>query len=424
MCVGATCHKITNKYNYRFNINKKRAVFVVLLLCFAVLFLMNNFFSKICPQGGFIVHAEQSEDIEQDLEDEANKQLNDLDFSALEEALNNLDYDFNLFNGKTFKQFVSSLVRGEQTLNMSSIFEVVLSSLRSGLSSILAPLSLILVIVLLCTMFNNIRSGKVSGTNEIIYLICFSVICIILATMSQKLIVGVKQGLISLQKQMNAIFPILITLMTTMGGVVSVKAYSPMLAFLSNTISNIFVYVLLPLFMFSLILSFIGNLSENTKLDKLSGFIHSLYKWIIGVVFAIFMSFLSIQGITAGSSDGISIKATKFAIKNYIPFLGGYISDGFELIKAGGMLIKNATGFAGIVLLLATVLTPILTIGLIELGLKLLAGIIEPLGDKRASNLLYSVAKSLRLLVAIVVGVSLMYFLTLFLITCSVSNFI
>ncbi len=423
MRAGNTCHKIANKHNNFTNLIIFRQIFVVFSICFAFFILMNINFANISKNTAFSAVESQTE-VEEDLKDETNKQLDSLDFSSLQSELDKLNFDFNLFSGKSFKSFISSLINGEETLNISSLFTVILSSLKVSLRSLLAPLSLILVIILLCTMFNNIRSGKVSGTGEIIYLVCFSVICIILATISSKLLVNVKNGLLSLQNQMNAVFPILITLMTTMGGVVSVKAYSPMLAFLANTISNIFVYVLLPLFTFSLVLAFIGNLSENTTLDKLSGFVHSLFKWIIGVVFAVFMSFLSIQGITAGSSDGISIKATKFAIKNYVPFLGGYISDGFELIKAGGMLIKNATGFASIVLLLATVLAPILTIGLMELGLKLLAGVVEPLGDKRASNLLYSVAKSLRLLVGIVVGVALMYFLTLFLITCSVSNFI
>ena len=104
--------------------------------------------------------------------------------------------------------------------------------------------------------------------------------------------------------------------------------------------------------------------------------------------------------------------------------LGGYISDGFELIKAGGMLVKNATGFASLIILLATIIVPIVSIGILELGLKLLAGVIEPIGDNRVSGLLYDIAKSLKLLIAIIVGVSLMYFLTIFLITCSVSNFV
>jgi len=120
----------------------------------------------------------------------------------------------------------------------------------------------------------------------------------------------------------------------------------------------------------------------------------------------------------------VSIKAAKYAIKNYVPMLGGYISEGFELIKAGGLLVKNATGVISVVFIILNIFSPIVSIALLELGLKFLAGIVEPVGDKRSSTVLFGVANSLKLLVVIIVGVSLMFFLTIFLVMCSVSNFL
>lgn len=421
MCVSFAHNKTATKYNSFYIMKIIRQIFAFVIVIFALFIFMRNFIFNTS-----IVYAENDDgiDIETQLENETDNLFEDVDFSAIEDSLNDLDYDFNLFNGLGFKEFVYSIIHGEQTISLKGVLDIVLGSLKEGIKNLLAPLTIILMIVLLCTMFNNIKSDKVHKVGDIIYFVCFSIIVIIVASISAKLLNDTKNSLVRMQSQMNAIFPILISLMTIMGGVVSIKAYTPLIAFLSNSISNIFIYVLLPLFSFSLILSFIGNLSDNTRLTKLNGFIGSLFKWIIGVTFTIFISFLSIQGITAGAKDGISIKATKYAIKNYIPLLGGYISDGFELVKASGLLIKNATGFAGIVMLFATIIVPIMSIGLLELGLKLLAGIIEPIGDNKSSNLLYSVAKSLKLLVAIIIGVSLMYFLTIFLITCSVANFV
>ena len=104
--------------------------------------------------------------------------------------------------------------------------------------------------------------------------------------------------------------------------------------------------------------------------------------------------------------------------------LGGYISDGFELVKAGGLLVKNATGVVGIIILLSNIILPVLTIGIVSLCLKLIAGLIEPIDINNSSGLLSSVAKSLRLLVVLIIGVALMFFLMIYLIMCSVSNVI
>ena len=43
----------------------------------------------------------------------------------------------------------------------------------------------------------------------------------------------------------------------------------------------------------------------------------------------------------AGSFDGISIRATKFAIKSYIPIIGGYLSDGLDFIVLSSILRKD-----------------------------------------------------------------------------------
>lgn len=102
-----------------------------------------------------------------------------------------------------------------------------------------------------------------------------------------------------------------------------------------------------------------------------------------------FTAFISVQGITAGSIDGISIRTAKFAIKSYVPILGSYLSDGMGIILASSNLIKNAVGATGLFLLLATIISPLIELILFMLILKLVSGIIEPLGNK-ISNLFIS----------------------------------
>ena len=132
-----------------------------------------------------------------------------------------------------------------------------------------------------------------------------------------------------------------------------------------------------------------------------------------------FMGAMMIGGVVAGSFDSVSIRATKFALKSYIPILGGYLSDGFNLVMASSVLIKNAIGLTGVVLATSTVLFPIVEIAVFSFGLKLTASILEPLTKSKVPDFLMSIAKLLNMLVVILAGVGFMYMISIGLILCT-----
>ena len=376
-------YKRTCKCNNFHNIRKIGAIFTYILVLFAVLFKMNIFKPNIFIVAEPVTNNEKT--VEEELSQSTSEVLDDIDFSELEDLVSCIDFDF--FNGKTFKQYVKDVIDGKEDFDVSDFFQIIKVLILKNIKSIISPLLIVMCVALLCVLFSNMQSGKISQQLEIVYLICFSVVVIIVSVIISKLVFNSKNGIVKMQKNMNAIFPILLLLMSNMGGAISAKAYTPLVSVLSNIISNIFVYFLLPLFSLSLVLSIISHISSNTKLNKLNGFIKSLFKWVIGSACAVFMGYLAIKGFTAGASDGISIKATKYAIKNYVPILGGYISEGFELVKAGSMIVKNAIGFVGSLVILFIILLPILSIAICELGLKLISGILEPVGATKTANL-------------------------------------
>lgn len=242
---------------------------------------------------------------------------------------------------------------------------------------------------------------------------------ILIFTIIMKMITITTDTIGSIKAQMDAIFPILLTMLTAVGGTVSVSVYQPAMALLASVIINIFTVFLMPLFLISTVLSLVSNLSNNVKLDKLIGFLNSMFKWVIGLIFTVFIGFASIQGITAGSIDGLSIKTAKFAIKSYIPIVGSYISDGFYIVLASSSLIKNAVGACGLLLLAGTILAPIIQLIVFMLALKLMAGIIEPLGDGKIASFVNTLSKNMTMLISMIVAVSFMYVILTGLVMCS-----
>ena len=135
------------------------------------------------------------------------------------------------------------------------------------------------------------------------------------------------------------------------------------------------------------------------------------------------MEYLAIQGITAGSVDGISFRTAKYAIKNSIPLLGSYLSDGLNLIIASSVLIKNAVGAGGLILMFATIIVPVLNLIVFMLSLKLVSAILEPITDARISNFISMLAKSISLLIVLILGCAFMYLLLTGMIMCTANFF-
>ncbi|MDE5991141.1 MAG: stage III sporulation protein AE, partial [Clostridia bacterium] len=138
--------------------------------------------------------------------------------------------------------------------------------------------------------------------------------------------------------------------------------------------------------------------------------------YILGGVFSLFIAFLTFQGLTGGVIDSISIKTAKFALQSYIPILGGYLSDGFDLMLASLVLIKNSLGIVSLLMILSVIALPTIKIAVLSLGLKLASGIIEPICDNKFGKMLHGISTNLTLLIVSLVGVGFMFLLTVMLV--------
>ena len=407
MYASSTCYKKPYKCNFISCLTTLSVFLMVICVNFALFAntkTLNNFVSAEGVEG----------DVVEKIEESTNEIFDKIDFSELDEICNNKYFNNCFFEGESFKELVNRVLDGDEIFDLKDVSLYVSQAVKINLNKILRPLIYIILIVIICCLFKEFKPSKISGVSDIIYFVCCSIIVVILSKLIFDISSEVKECIINLKKQMGLIFPILLTLVSSMGGAQTALSFTPFVTFLSNVISDVFIYILFPLFTLNLVLSIIGNLSKASRMDKLNKFTKQLFKWIVGIVVSIFIACLTIKTFVSGAKDGISIKAAKYAVKNYIPILGGYINSGLEVVKAGSLLVKNATGVVSLIYLLLSVVSPILLIAVMELLLKLVSGIIEVVGDKQSSNLVYSVSNSLRLLVVIMVSVALMYFITIY----------
>ena len=353
------------------------------------------------------------------------EQLDNLNTDELEEYLSALSHkQLSLFGASSFKERVRSVISGDFKIGYQTVTGAVLNLFFGQITDFLPIFVSIAAICLLCALLSNFKPSSLSGgTGEVVFFVAYSSVVLLIGGALFSLFSQVTQTITGLKKQMDIVFPILLTLMAASGGAVSASVYKPAAAFLSAGIVQLITYAVLPLTMLCAVFSIVGNLSENFKLNKFIDLFKSANKWILGISLTVFTVFLTVQGLVSSAYDGISIRAVKYAISNSVPLIGGFLSSGFDLILAGSAIIKNAVGGGAVILLFITVLTPIAAIAAFGLFLKLTAAVTEPLDGGRVSALLSSVSGTLSYLTAALLSVSFMYFITALLLVCSSSSF-
>lgn len=364
----------------------------------------------------------QNTDTEQELKKITENELNSINFFDFDKYFKDFSQEQkDLFGANNFKDKVCQILNNSLNEDGKSFLFAFFSGVLQNFLKFLPILISIVVISILSGFLSQLKSGFMANSNEeIVHLFCYGVIIVLVISTVMGLVTLSKETLSIMKGQMDVVFPIIMTLMTALGGVVSIKVYQPMVALLSNIIVNVITYVIFPIFIVTCVLTIVSNISKNIKLNKLKDFFLSLSKWILGVSFTVFLAFLTIQGITAGIHDGVSIRAAKYAVSNSIPILGGYIKDGFDIILASTVLIKNSVGVTGIILLLTTIIYPITQIVMFMLGLKLTAAIVEPISNDRISTFLVDISKNIYMLIVSIVGTAFMYFvMTMLFITTS-----
>lgn len=396
--------------------SEKRRVWLLLAVLAAAVVLFVVLVAR--SEGTAYAASDAQENVEEDLADSVDGTIDRLDTDLFEEFLSSLDDESLRALGFTdVKSALKSLTQGGAENFFGNFAKVMASALGSYFLGFLPGF---ITIIIIC-LFKNMLTGMTSelggkSTNEVVHVVCYSAIIVILMTGAVKVIVTVTNTVNSLAAFSEAVFPVLLTLLAALGGGTGVAVYQPFMAVLSGTIIKLVQTVIVPAFIATIVFSVVGNISKNVKLDKLTKLFKSGAGWLIGIVFGLFATFLTAQGITGGVVDRLSFNAAKFAMSSYVPILGGYLSDGFDLLSASMVLVKNAVGLTGVAVVLCVVLFPLIQLVVFMLGLRLTAAITEPIGDERTSSVMGSLADNTSLLVTALTGVGFMFFILLMLI--------
>ena len=205
---------------------------------------------------------------------------------------------------------------------------------------------------------------------------------------------------------MNMLVPLLITLMMYTGSITTSSVVEPIILFMINFIGNIIQSLIIPFVLILTSLVIISKISDKVQINKLSNFFKSSIVWFLGIILTIFVGVVSLEGTLSSSVDGITAKTTKAVVSSAIPVVGKILGDAVDTVLGCGIVLKNAVGLVGIIIVIGICIMPILKLFVLAASYKLLSTVVQPIADEKIISLLEQIGDIFKIFLGILCAIS------------------
>lgn len=272
-------------------------------------------------------------------------------------------------------------------------------------------LASIVILTVFSMILETIQSAfEKNSVSKIAYAISYMVLIIIAINSFSVTISYAKSAITRMIDFMIAMVPMLLTLLASMGNLTSVSVLHPLIVFMIHAVGTLIYVIVFPLLFFSAVLHIVSALTDKFKVTQLANFLRSISVACLGVFVTVFLGVVSVQGASGAVVDGVTIRTAKYITGNFVPVVGRMFSDASDTVIGASLLVKNAVGLAGVVIIIFLCAFPAIKILALALIYNLAAAIMQPLGSSPIVICLETIGKNMIFVFAALAAVGLMFF--------------
>ena len=320
---------------------------------------------------------------------------------------NSKQYTGNFFDDIDIGEILNSAIKGE--IDNTTIYKKILNKLGNEVQTGIKSLACILAIIIIHSILKSIsESLENDSVSKLIYYVQYIAIITIIMGNFSDIINLVKETTTNLIGFMNTLIPVFISLMLYTGSITTTSILEPIILFMINFIGNLIQDILIPVILIITSISIISKISDRVQIKKISKFLKSSTVWLLGTILTIFVGVVSLEGTLSSSVDGITAKTAKAIVSSAVPVVGKILGDVVDSVLGCGVILKNAVGFVGVIIIIGICILPILKLTVLTFSYKLVASVSEVIADDKIVKLLDEIADIFKILLAILVSIMFM----------------
>jgi len=332
--------------------------------------------------------------------DDLNSVISDLDLNALEEKFNEESSGNSLFDNQNFYSVLEDFSQnGVTDLTVENALNTIAESLKEVfLKSLPIVLQIIVILVVMSVLKNLQGSFEKANVSKTAFFAGYVVICSLSANILIGSISAATQALESISGLVDTLTPILITLLTAMGGLASSALMSPAMAALTGSMYLLIKSFIFPAIIVCAVVYLTSGVSTTLKLNRFGALVESAVKWTLGILFTVYIGICALKGFSGAALDGLSIRTAKYTIDHSVPVIGGMFSDTVDTLVACSLIVKNAIGAIGMILIAGAIFMPLAVIMINMFLFKIASAVAEPFADEQSAQLLSKLGNVMTLL--------------------------
>ncbi len=340
--------------------------------------------------------------------------LEDLDFSGIDAVLGSQDGTA----GMDFRELVETLIQGQE-IDKGKLLMDILSMVFEEIGSFRGT---IMKIVFLCVVFAILYNFANVFENPAVTEISFYMVYMLLLVLLMHSFFILRDVAVDVLQDMMVFLKVLIPTfavsMSFSGQVSTAAAFYEMTFLLIYGLEWLMQYLIVPAVQIYVVLELMNYLTEEEMLSRMTELLKSGVLWCMKVLFTVVIGINVVQNLLTPVID--TFKSGLIAkTAGLLPGLGTSINAVTEIMVGSGIIIKNGVGLAAVCVLLALCAGPLVKIGVMAFLYKLLAAVIQPVSDKRMIGCISSAGEGGRLLGKVVVTTTVMFLVTIAMVTAA-----
>lgn len=336
--------------------------------------------------------------------------MKSMDLSSLEEYKQKVDAELGKYiSDRSISQWFMDFVKGDWDFDAQSTGQFLLKKFLGEIMANSSLLGKLILLSVLAALLINLQNSFSGGVARISYWACYLALAVLaLASFRTVLQIG-HQTIDSMSDFMMAMLPQMLVLTAGLGNVNASVMLFPILMTAATAFASAIKNIVFPLIIMSAVLSIVNHLSDSLKVQKMSKFFTQMAQISLAFFLTLFVGILTLRGLYASVLDKVTLRTTKFVTDNAIPVVGKIFSDTVEVAAGYVVMLKQALGVFGVLMVLGIIILPLLKIMAIGLMYRVSAVLAEPLGDSKTATILESMSAHLFLMLAAVAAVGLMF---------------